>query len=301
MNKPTLVLMVGICASGKSTQAKALSEQYNAKILSSDDLRVELYGDINDQDHNEQVFKELNKRVRDRLTFNENVIIDATNINLKSRRKLLENVSKIDCYKIAYIMAKPIEQCLEDNIYRDNPVPHHVINKMYMNFQVPFYEEGFDEIIIHNFDNIRKSFDDTFDEMAGFNQNTPYHKYDLHFHCIESVRGGYTNEDKYCYGASLHDYGKLFTQKFDEEGVAHYYQHAEVGTYKIMTEVELDLNNKDLLDVLFLINYHMLPFNWKTEKDKKKWLKIFGEEKYNMLISFNKADKKASGIEKETI
>lgn len=297
MSKPILILMVGICASGKSTQAKILSEQYNAEIISSDDLRVELYGDINDQDHNEQVFKELNKRVKNNLNQDNNVIIDATNINLKSRRKLLENVAKIDCYKIAYIMAKPIEQCLEDNIYRDNPVPHHVINKMYMNFQVPFYEEGFDEIIIHNFDNIRKSFWDCLEEMQGFNQRTPYHKLDLYEHSYQS---NLNMQDKYNsymdIAYMLHDYSKLHTQTFNKEGIAHYYQHHGVGAYKIMTEVELNLQNNEILDVLFLVNYHMLPFNWETDKARKKWKRIFGEEKYNMLISFNEADKKASGI-----
>ena len=65
-----------------------------------------------------------------------------------------------------------------------------------------------------------------------------------------------------------------------------------------MTETDLELQYDDeLLNCLFLINYHMLPFTWKQEKTHNKWRKIFGEEKYKLLIDFNRADRIASGTE----
>ena len=46
-----------------------------------------------------------------------------------------------------------------------------------------------------------------------------------------------------------------------------------------------------VLDTCFLINYHMMPFSWESDKSKKKWEKIFGNYKYQMLLDFNECDK----------
>ena len=59
----TLIMMVGISGSGKSTKAQELSKLYKATIYSSDQLREELYGNVNDQTHNNEIFVELHKRI----------------------------------------------------------------------------------------------------------------------------------------------------------------------------------------------------------------------------------------------
>ena len=61
-----LFCLVGLPASGKSTYAKKLSEQYNAKIHSSDALREELFGDVDaiSKDKNDILFEELHKRIK---------------------------------------------------------------------------------------------------------------------------------------------------------------------------------------------------------------------------------------------
>ena len=53
----------------------------------------------------------------------------------------------------------------------------------------------------------------------------------------------------------------------------------------------LYLNTTSMLNMLFLINYHMMPMTWNSDKAKQKWKKRFGEYKYNMLLDFNKCDK----------
>ena len=53
MNRPKLFMMCGLVGSGKSYKAKELAERYDAKIHSSDFIREELTGDINNQDINE--------------------------------------------------------------------------------------------------------------------------------------------------------------------------------------------------------------------------------------------------------
>ena len=48
MDRPVLLILCGLVASGKSTKAKELAKEYNATIYSSDALREEMFGDVND-------------------------------------------------------------------------------------------------------------------------------------------------------------------------------------------------------------------------------------------------------------
>ena len=54
MNKPTLYIMCGLSGSGKSTIATQIAnENPNTVIVSSDEIREELTGNYEDQEHNE--------------------------------------------------------------------------------------------------------------------------------------------------------------------------------------------------------------------------------------------------------
>ena len=64
----TLFYLVGLPGSGKSTWAKSM-ECEKTIWLSSDRLREELYNDINDMDHNVEIFEEMRKKCRKYLKF----------------------------------------------------------------------------------------------------------------------------------------------------------------------------------------------------------------------------------------
>ena len=124
MNKPTLWVMVGLSGSGKSSVAKEIVENNpNTVTISLNNIREELTGDYGNQENNEEVFKIFHKRIREVLENNTNVIADATNITMRSRRAIIENVKGIDCHKIAYLIPKPFDQCKIDNLNRQHPVP----------------------------------------------------------------------------------------------------------------------------------------------------------------------------------
>ena len=143
MDKPTLWVMVGLSGSGKSSVAKEIAENNsNTIIVSSDSIREELTGDYGDQKNNKEVFKVFHKRIREALENNTNVIADATNITMRSRRAIIENIKGIECRKIAYLILKPFDQCKIDNLNRQHPVPGEVLDKQIRKFQIPFYEEG---------------------------------------------------------------------------------------------------------------------------------------------------------------
>lgn len=296
MNKPTLWVMCGLSGSGKSTVAAQITENNeNTVIISSDAIREELTGNYEDQEHNEEVFKIFHDRIRKNLENKKNVVADATNLTMESRRAILMKVNGLNIRKVCVIIPKPFEQCKENNLHREHPVPDFVLDKQIRKFQIPFYNEGFDDIVIKHFDQV-SSMITVLTEMNDFDQKTPYHDKTLGKH------SGYTTRlfEKYDYpkyymlSAIYHDVGKLYTQTFDDNGIAHYYGHAEYSAYLVLSELHdtfTDLSDDEFLDTCFLINYHMMPFNWTTDKTKQRWKERFGEYKYQMLLDFNECDK----------
>lgn len=303
-NRPKLIVMCGLSASGKSTVAKELVVKYDAAIVSSDAIREELCGSVSDQSKNEEVFKIFHGRIREYLNRGQNVIADATNITMKARRAIMENVKGLDVEKICYIIPKQFNDCIKDNKDRKHSVPEEVIAAQRNKFQIPFKEEGWNEIVIYDIgyatkDKIEQTL--FYLHMKYFDQKNPHHNMTLKNHCV------YTYElfscekhtiDSYkngiLMGVLLHDYGKLFTQKIDESGVAHYLWHSEVGSYEVLTKMyssDTKWNNTELLNCCFLINYHMMPFSWQNKKTHDRWRERFGEYKYEMLMRLHECDK----------
>lgn len=293
-SKPKLILLVGLSGSGKSTFAQKLAKEEKAIIISSDAIREEVFNNYEDQEHNAEVFQIYHKRIRKALNNKQNVIADATNLTMKSRRSILINVKGLDVEKICYILPKHILGCVKDNKNREHPVSDNVLDKQIRKFQVPFYNEGFDKIIIKNFHN-RASMINVISVMNDFDQKTPYHDKTLGAHCYHTAKlfESYNYPRYYILGAMYHDVAKLYTQSFDEDGIAHYFGHAEYSAYLFLSELHdtfTDLSCDEFLDICFLINYHMLPFAWKTNKIRQRWKERFGEYKYQMLLDFHECD-----------
>lgn len=308
--KPRLIVMVGLPASGKSSYAKKLEKENpaNTIVISSEAIREEICGSVEDQSKNGEVFRIFHERIRRNLEKKKDVIADATNITMKSRRAILNRVNGLDVHKECYIMSKPFGYCLEDNKDREHPVPERVLYKQLFKFQIPFYEEGWDYVSIVTRNGLDGSYrlfsvSDLFGLMYRFDQKNPHHNRALDEHCLETSRyfcqmRGYNNHilkliNPFAAGAILHDVGKMFTQKIDEDGIAHYYGHAEVGSYMILTELRERtglMDSKYLLDCCFLINYHMLPFGWNSKKSIRKWRSRFGDEKFEILRDFHQCD-----------
>ena len=88
--KPKLIVMVGLQASGKSTRANELAKSYNATVVSSDCIRSQ-----NKELDNDKVFKYLYSQVNEYLSMGLNVIIDATNITIKARKQIFNNLNNL--------------------------------------------------------------------------------------------------------------------------------------------------------------------------------------------------------------
>lgn len=295
-----LFILCGISGSGKSTMGKTINKFYNGNYISSDEIRAEL-SYCEDQSRNDEVFKIFHKRIRDSLNADIITTADATNLTIKSRRQIIDIAKRIPNVEIVCVlMATPYGACIRRDLARERTVGERVLRKQLRKFQVPFYEEGFDDIVVIR--TMSSAYDTSYELndvmriiMNNFDQKNPYHKYSLGEHS-DKVFYKFREIDaylKYSHGALFHDLGKLDTQIIDENGIAHYYNHENVGAYYyIIYEFYSDDYDKDaMLDNAFLINYHMMPFSWKEPKTVEKYKKIFGEEKTEMLIFFNECDR----------
>lgn len=301
MSLPTFTMMVGLPGSGKSYYAKELSDkESNTFILSSDSIRLELFGDENEQGKNEIVFNELHKRVHKLLSDGLNVIYDATNLNSKRRRKFLKTLTDkgIACKKRCIIMATPYTECLKQNESRTRNVPKEVIRNMREKFQTPYYFEGWDEIrIVNEWAFTYGGILPIVSFFCSYDQCNSHHTKTLGNHLMKVYHDvcNETNNSRVRMAALLHDIGKPFVRSFtNAKGEvtedAHYYHHENVGAYETLFFNMGD----DTLYTSALVAYHMLPFTWKTEKVHEKYMRIFGEKMYKDIMLIHEADKGAS-------
>lgn len=294
----TFIMMVGLVGSGKSTEAQRLAEKYDANIHSSDAIREELSGDINNQDINDLVFRTLHKRIKEDLRNGKNCIYDATNISYKRRMAFLRELASISCEKICVLMATPYEKCLKNNANRDRVVPEYVIEKMYRNFDVPWVYEGWDDIIaMYNDTNYRLP-NNFYLANKHFNQNNTHHTLTLGEHCAEVCAALNNTSEELKVAGLLHDCGKPFCKTFmntrgEVTEQAHYYNHEHSGSYDSLFYRE---NKADPLYIAVLIRWHMQPYFWEkdnNEKQHNKYRKLWGEELYSDIMKLHEADKNA--------
>ena len=294
-----LVVMVGLPGSGKSYYANMLCREAKTPtvILSSDDYRKRLFGDENDQEHNDQVFKTLYADMRKYLISHVDVIFDATNTSLKARMRIINELRGIECEKEAYVICTPIEKCIEQDASRERKVGEEVIWKFVKSFQCPQPYEGFSKVTLIGIKSEYngKALGKIYTQMLQFNQNNPHHKYNLFEHCSR-LAGGYNEGTPEYLAAMLHDVGKLFTRSIDENGISHYYNHDSVGAYYVLTHNEILPDTKYILPVVHYIQYHMRAHNdFVGGKAERKYRKLFGDQRFDQLIQFAEYDKIASG------
>ena len=155
MNKPFVILLVGVPLSGKSTWIR--NNHPNIRIVSRDELVMEVYGS---DDYN-AAFKEVDQKEVDRALDlrlkevnrnKENVIVDMTNMVVSRRTKTLRYFS--DDYFKEVIVFPVLEteeydrRNKERNVNENKWIPPFVISSMLNSYQVPTLDEGFDKITI---------------------------------------------------------------------------------------------------------------------------------------------------------
>ena len=178
-----LEILIGLPASGKSSYCKdKLKENKDIEIVSSDAIREEVFGDVNDQSHNGEVFNIVFKRVREAILNNRDVILDATNLSRKRRINFIKEMPKT--FIRAVVFAVPFEVCCERNAHRNRVVPQSVMERMYKQFEVPSYAEGFDDIKIIKNSISDESIEDILAENIRCSHDNPHHRLSCGEHCL---------------------------------------------------------------------------------------------------------------------
>ena len=313
-----LIMLVGLPGSGKSTVANKIGADFVCPVVSFDRIRKELTGSEECQDKDDEVFQLLHNRIKKFLLRNDDdgapvIVYDACNISYKRRMAFLNEVSKINCRKECYMVWMPYEKCLKNNIKRHKEggrfVPEQEIERMYKNIYIPQYYEGWDNIVIdtRNAYTASKSFTELFHGEKGLCQvphDNPHHTLSIGDHCFSC----YLNtldldkdiDKNISMAALLHDIGKSFTKDFrDNKGkpckIAHYYQHHLVSAYDAVPYL-LNYSQKDMLEILALIQWHMFPFFWEkdnNEKMKRKYKRLWGDKLFDKIMLLHKADREA--------
>ena len=138
-------------------------------------------------------------------------------------------------------------------------------------------------------------------DMLGFQQNNPYHMYDVWNHTVHAIEYCESDDLVTRLAVFFHDIGKPHCYQDSEDGIRHFKGHGRVSadmTDKIMKRLRFDNDTRE--KVVQLIYYHDATFE-VGEKYIKRWLNKIGEEQFRRLLNVRRADIKAQAdINQET-
>lgn len=299
-----LNMLTGISGSGKSTYAKLL-EKDGFIVLSSDSIRKELYGDESIQKDPATVFKILHERIITLLKAGKRVCYDATNINRKKRMVFLEILkeNRIDCFKKCTVIYRDINEMIEADSKRERSVGIEVIMRQLRQFEIPTKNEGWDGLFACTSDGSIGATRSTLNELEildTYDQGNHHHSFSLGTHLRKTQE--YTLEAtkhmdaklRNCviFASTAHDFGKPFTKILNKKGEYSYYSHQNVGAYISFLYSNI-FHQDEMFMIAWLVQYHMEPFFWETEKQKQKFIDTWGQAKTDLIITIHEADKKA--------
>lgn len=322
------IMLVGLPGSGKSTFAKELSIIENAVVLSSDQIREEMFSDVSNQESPDLIFGEMNRRANNLLSKKKNVIYDATNLNRKRRKHLIRFVIRSD-KKCVYYMNEHIDTIKKRNGNRTRKVDDYVIKRMYKNLQIPILNEGWNEVnYISTMKNLnvskQKSYlenlllgdhehDEFFEKMINvipdfqvilnLPQDSIYHSFSVSRHTYfvyENIKKEYDEADKLIllWASIFHDLGKAFCKSFtnykgEKTRYANFIGHEHVSAQLAawwLTSIGYD--DEFVHKVTTLVQCHMIPMN-ASDKKLVEIERLIGDELYKKLMILHTADMEA--------
>lgn len=147
-------MMIGAPGSGKSTVARKFEELMPgvAKVISRDECRAIIaarhgkkLSSSESQNsyfrYEDEVYQSYIGRAKAAHEKYPIVILDATNLFIKGREKVIRDLGTKPCNVDYLIMRTPYEVCKKQNHNRENAVPDEVFEKMFNNFQEPTNKE----------------------------------------------------------------------------------------------------------------------------------------------------------------
>ena len=146
--RPSIVLLCGPAACGKSTLARRLFRP--TQIISSDWARARVCDDERDQRFQTQAFALVHYLTELRLGLNRLCVVDSTALTLHHRKEYLELAKRFQVPCVVFLFDVPLEKCVERDRSRERTVGRPVIERQHLAFgqtKTDIRQEGFDEII----------------------------------------------------------------------------------------------------------------------------------------------------------
>lgn len=311
-------MLIGVAGVGKSTYIEQHKTE-KSLVLSSDALRIELFGDLEAGNAPEAipvVFKTLHERMKEALLSKkyDTIFYDATNLSRKLRKGFYQQFKKYAEIE-AVVLAKPLATIIEQNSQRVGfaKVPENVIRRMYESLQVPRIGVDCDKIEVIG------EFEDFAEEIAmikGMKHDSPYHAEDVDTHIQMTIDGAKAQEHSTHYTkdeivtlAELHDLGKGITKKPSQSrGGAHDYfvevhgyhsmfsNHQYVGALYALVKFKDDLSDSHL-KIVEAIYQHMKAHDGISAKAIKK--DKLDEDVLALITDFSKIDSASRIIDEE--
>ena len=147
---------------------------------------------------------------------------------------------------------------------------------------------------ILTFKDIIVTFIPEFETCIGFNQNNPYHNYDVFEHTYVALKESDPSTDQVTKLAILfHDIAKPDCMTIDEKGVSHFYGHSTKSaemTEQILHRIPIAEHMKS--DIVQLVKYHDTILD-DNDKCIKRWINKIGIVQMRRLFMIKRADIKA--------
>lgn len=135
--------------------------------------------------------------------------------------------------------------------------------------------------------------------MFDFQQNNPYHAYDVFGHTVHTIKQCNSDDLVVKLAVFFHDFGKPHSYQDGEDGIRHFKGHGKVSaeiTDSIMKRLRFD--NETRNNVVELVYYHDATFE-VGKKYVKRWLNKIGEKQFRRLLEVRRADIKGQKTDYE--
>ena len=256
--------MMGLPGSGKTTYANKLKTYMNnCLLISSDDLREELFG-FRDQTRNKELFEELNRRVLEHSDKGD-CIYDATSLNKEDRRNIVNTFKNKYNLKIIFLVS-PVLHILQVNFDRhgtEQYVPKEALRNMFGKIEMPTYDEGWSEItFIKNNESISSAdfinINTIMEWLPSLPHDNPHHKETIKEHIYRTMQLAQHYfidiPDLYTI-AKYHDLGKFFVRAYNEDkGYFQYIGHSNLSAYIYLTNYLNKVNITSVVEKILVPN-----------------------------------------------
>lgn len=129
-------------------------------------------------------------------------------------------------------------------------------------------------------------------DLIGFEQNNPYHAYDVFHHTVHAIEQCESDDLVVRLAVFFHDFGKPHSYQDGEDGIRHFKGHGRVSadiTDDVMKRLRFDDEIRN--NVVELVYYHDAAFEARR-KYIKRWVNKIGEKQFRRLLEVRKADMK---------